>query len=997
MEPTSDYDYATFDLSLRSGYIDSNVDSDSRFDPRFVANSATTGVNLLSVLKRQLADCESFDFSVAFIEASGLQTLIETLAVLRERHIPGRLLTSTYLNFNSPEVLGKLLEFDNIEVRVYQGNMHAKGYFFNRGALSTVIVGSSNLTQSALTCNKEWNVLFHSFPGGEMLKAVRSEFEGLWQSDETVSLTSEWLQQYRSFYAGKGVAEKRDRGRAFVAPTGTGAPRGQAGDIVPNEMQARALEALAVLHERGERRALLVSATGTGKTYLAALEVASTRPRRVLFIAHRQRILDASMRSFKRVLGDSYVYEWFKPGGHGSLEATSEHQPTCTFAMIGTLANHVDELSADAFDYIIIDEAHRSGAGSYRKVMEHLVPRFYLGMTATPERTDGYDVYALFNHVIAYRITLQDALTSDMLVPFHYFGIADLEVDDQTVDDPSLFAKLTSDERVRHVTEAIELYSICREGRRGLIFCNRNDEASRLSAKFNALGYRTLAISGATSDAERNQAIERLERGDLEYLFSVDIMNEGVDIPSLNQIIMLRRTESPIVFIQQLGRGLRKDAGKDYVLVLDFIGNYQRNYLVPIALSGDRTYNKDGLRAFVKEGSTIIPGASTVTFDRVSEARIFRAIDGGKFNAVRLMRDEYAHLKQTLGRIPALADFDANEAIDPLIIFSKYGSYHGFLKSCDPDYQVSFSEDEESVLRHLSQKMAAGKRLEDLELVRELVAALPEEGAPASTGLAVVSRAALRASIGELITRVPDDMRLDSVVRQLDGTFSGKAGVPLVERDGTGFRLTERFSQLLQDAEFRRQVTEVIDFGLSRNRRDFAQPYGDTSFVLYAKYTYEEVCCLLGWEKNVNGQNIGGYKYDRATNTFPVFINYDKDPSISDSIKYEDRFISERELIAISKQPRHLGSPEIERLKAWPGNGMRIYLFVRKNKKDEGSKEFYFLGEMFPTGRFAPIVMPGAEKPAVEIGYRLDVPVRSDLYDYLTGDFADDENEGELA
>jgi superfamily II DNA or RNA helicase len=216
-------------------------------------------------------------------------------------------------------------------------------------------------------------------------------------------------------------------------------------------------------------------------------------------------------------------------------------------------------------------------------------------MTATPARTDGYDVYALFNHVIAYRITLADALEMEMLAPFHYFGIADLMVDDEAVDDVRLFARLTSDERVRHITERIEQYSVRREGRRGLVFCNRNDEAAALSARFNELGYRTRAISGATSDSERNRAIEDLEAGRLEYLFSVDILNEGVDIPSVNQIIMLRRTESAIVFVQQLGRGLRKEPTKEYTLVLDFIGNYRQNYLVPIALADDHSYNKDTL------------------------------------------------------------------------------------------------------------------------------------------------------------------------------------------------------------------------------------------------------------------------------------------------------------------------------------------------------------------------------------------------------------------
>ena len=198
---------------------------------------------------------------------------------------------------------------------------------------------------------------------------------------------------------------------------------------------------------------------------------------------------------------------------------------------------------------------------------------------------------------------------------------------------------------------------------------------------------------------------------------------------------------------------------------------------------------------------------------------------------------------------------------------------------------------------------------------------------------------------------------IGSAANLLSGDFgaSGKF-VPLVQKTAEGYELTEEFSKALENVEFKRQVLEVLDFGIARNKGQYAKTYKETGFVLNAKYTYEEVCGLLGWDKNISGQNIGGYKYDAKTNTYPVFINYDKDPDISESIKYEDRFVSESKLIAITKQPRNMDSPEIKRLQAWPGNGMKSYLFVRKNKDDkDGSKEFYFLGEIRPTQEYAPI------------------------------------------
>ena len=964
-------DSVELERGLRAGFIDAETSCSDEYRPLLVHNDKAAGTNLLSVIKRQLATCDSFHFCVAFVAESGLQPLVEVLTELRERGIRGKLLTSTYLNFNSPAVFRKLLEYDNIETRVYLGNLHAKGYLFNKGETSTVIVGSSNLTQTALTCNQEWNVLFRSYDRGGVLLQVSAEFDSLWSGPETVVLSGEWVdeyEEYRSTHAQPAV-RRATFSKADIIAAEYESIRGK---VVPNAMQRQALEALAVLHGRGEERALLVSATGTGKTYLSAFDVAATKPRRVLFLAHRRRILEASLKSYKKLLGDAYSYALYDP--------SKPCEPaTCLFAMCSTICRHLNEFDSCDFDYIVIDEAHRTGAGSYRAITSYFAPKFYLGMTATPNRTNNdYDVFALFNHVIAFQISLQDALANDMLAPFHYFGIADVAVDDESLDNVELFARLSSDERVRHVTKKIEEYTVDKGGRKGLVFCSRNEEARELSNKFNALGYRTAALSGADSDERRSAIIEGLESGELEYVFSVDILNEGVDIPSVNQIIMLRRTESAIVFVQQLGRGLRKAEGKDYTLVLDFIGNYQKNYFVPVALSGDHTYNKDGLRRVVQNGSSVIPGCSTVSFDRVSEARIYKAIDGGKFTDVAFLRSEYANLRQMFGRIPTLEEFDANDSIDPLLIFKKFGSYHAFLKKYEKgEYGVTFTRRQEDILAFVSRKLANGKRAEELKMLETLI----EDYLSVGNNLRSADVAAL--DMGHASVR--------SAARVLAGEFSSISGeVSLVTSASGAVALSDTLRHALEDGEFARQLLEVIRFGSRRNAAGYASLYKDTSFVLYGKYTYEEVCRLLGWSTNVNGQNIGGYKYDADTNTFPVFINYDKSPDISDSIKYEDRFVSEDTLIAISKQPRSLTSPEILRLQAWPGNHMRVFLFVRKNKDDGDSKEFYFLGEMGPVqSGYRAIKMPGTDKSAVEITYRLERPVRQDLYSYITSDLSE--------
>lgn len=282
----------------------------------------------------------------------------------------------------------------------------------------------------------------------------------------------------------------------------------------------------------------------------------------------------------------------------------------------------------DYFDYIIIDETHKAGAESYRKIINYFQPKFMLGMTASPERTDGYDIFQLFDYNIAYEIRLQHAMEEDLLCPFHYFGVTELKIDGEIIGDSTEFRYLVSSERVNNIIEKAEFYGHSGDRVRGLIFCSTNKEAEELSNEFNSRGYKTIALSGANSQDEREAAIIKLEQdkleGHLDYIFTVDIFNEGVDIPKVNQIIMLRPTQSAIIFLQQLGRGLRKAEDKEYLVVIDFIGNYQKNFLIPIALSGDKTYNKDTLRRYLSEGNRIIPGCSTIHFDEISRKRMLQ-------------------------------------------------------------------------------------------------------------------------------------------------------------------------------------------------------------------------------------------------------------------------------------------------------------------------------------------------------------------------------------
>ena len=651
------------------------------------------------------------------------------------------------------------------------------------------------------------------------------------------------------------------------------------------------------------------------------------------------------------------------------------------------------------------DEAHHVPADTYQKVMKHFTPKLWLGMTATPDKRDdnieGRNVYELFDHQIAYEIRLQQAMEENLLCPFHYFGITDLAIIGDDEEASRDFSVLTSDERVKHIINEADYYGYSGDKVKGLIFCSSIKETEELSEKFNHMinpstgqKFRTIALNGSASEQERQNAFERLamnkedataDHEPLDYIFSVEILNEGVDIVEVNQVIMLRPTQSPIVFIQQLGRGLRKAYGKEYVVILDFIGNYNNNFMIPIALSGDRSYNKDNICRYIMEGGRVIPGASTVHFDEISRKRIFVSVDKANFSDIKLIRENYTNLKNKLGHIPRLLDFDDYGEMDVIRIFdnNSLGSYYKFLVKYEKEYKIRLSENEEKVIEFVSKKLANGKRIQELRMLKRMLAY-----ARGSSKLGLF--AGLSEDMKEYGKIVSQNQK-ENIVNVMTNEFPAGSGKKtysqcvFIEDDGTDYKPTKTFMQMLLNDKFYEMLQELVEFGIRRYERNYKNTYKQTDLVLYQKYTYEDVCRLLNWEQNEVPLNIGGYKFDKKTKTFPVFINYDKSENISDTTKYEDHFIpgSRDRLIAISKSGRTLKSEDVQNFLKAKERGIQVELFVRKNKDDKISKEFYYLGHMTASGNTKEFTMVNTEKTAVEIEWILDVPVREDIYEYI--------------
>ena len=982
-------------LGFETAYINGSAASNSLYRPQFVSNNHKEGKKVLSSVEDELLKCDRFQISVAFITMSGITPLLQTLKELENKNIPGEILTTNYLNFSEPGALKKLNDLSNITLKMYDveaadEGFHTKGYIFRKDEIYRIIIGSSNITSAALTSNREWNTKLISTEQGEMAKEIVAEFKELWNSPYALSFDT-FYENYKERYQiikHQREAAKLDEITSIEKYT-----------LQPNSMQVGFITNLKKILAAGEKRALLISATGTGKTYASAFAMRELGFRRVLFLVHRGQLARQTRKSYEKVFANTVSMGLVGAGYH-------EYEADYVFATVQTLNRdeHLLQYAKDAFDCIVLDEAHHVPADTYRKIMDHFTPKLWLGMTATPDKRDdnveGRNVYEIFNYQIAYEIRLQQAMEENLLCPFHYFGITDLSMigDEEAARD---FNMLTSDERVRHIVNQADYYGYSGDKVKGLIFCSNIKETEELSAKFNQIinpatgkNFRTVALNGSASEQERQDAFERLamnedesseDRQPLDYIFSVEILNEGVDIVEVNQVIMLRPTQSPIVFIQQLGRGLRKASGKEYVVILDFIGNYNNNFMIPIALSGDRTYNKDNIRRYVMEGGRVIPGASTVHFDEISRKRIFASVDNANFSDIKLIKENYNNLKNKLGRIPALRDFDDYGEMDVIRIFdnNSLGSYYKFLVKYEKEYTIRLSEDEEKVIEFVSKKLASGKRIQELQLLKRILVYMRG-----------ISKIGLFAGVENDLKsygKVMSKDQQENIIHVMTNEFpagSGKktyAQCVFIEKDDSDYKPAKSFAEMLANNDFYNILKELVDFGISRYKRDYSKTYGQTDLVLYQKYTYEDVCRLLNWEQNEVPLNIGGYKFDKKTKTFPVFINYDKAENISDTTRYEDHFVPgfRDRLIAISKSGRSMQSEDVQNFLKAKERGIQVELFVRKNKDDKISKEFYYLGHMTASGNAKEFTMANTEKTAVEIEWILDVPVREDIYEYI--------------
>ena len=645
-----------------------------------------TGVDvpMFTALRDDLAHADRVDLAIAFVLESGLTRIESHLQDVLDRGGRVRVVTGDYMDVTEPRALLRLLDLQDaidtpdvselpagrLECHVFETNpslgFHPKGYLIGRhGGEHIAYVGSSNLTRAALERGVEWNYRLTKEGEPQAVATVEAEFEKLFHHPQTVPLTESWIEAYRG--------RRRVAARA-PEPVGVDMEAEKpAQPPDPHGIQKEALEALEKSRAAGDRAGLVVLATGLGKTWLSAFD--SEKFKRVLFVAHREEILRQARATFRRI----------RPEASLGLYTGTEKLPDADvlFASIQTLgrARHLERFAEDAFEYIIVDEFHHAAAATYRRLIDHFEPEFLLGLTATPERTDGADLLALCGENLVYRCDLIDGVNQELLSPFRYFGIPD-DVDFANIpwrsgrfDPEALENAVTTEARAENAYEQWQRHG----GAKTLGFCVSHRHADYMANFFNSQGVKSAAVHSGPTAAPRTESLEALESGELQMVFSVDMFNEGVDVPHIDTVMMLRPTESRILWLQQFGRGLRRAEGKSHVNVIDYIGNH-RTFLQPpmILLAGGSDRPGELLMALerLEMGELDLPAGCSVTYE-LEALNILKAL-AKPSSVADATATWYRSFRERHGERPTASEA-WHAGYDPKTVRKGFGSWLGFV------------------------------------------------------------------------------------------------------------------------------------------------------------------------------------------------------------------------------------------------------------------------------------------------------------------------------
>lgn len=925
----------------------------------FLTNYSDT--KFLQKIKDSLKKCKSFYFSVSFIKKAGLILLERDIEEALERGVTGKILTSTYQNFTDIAALNTFNEWQktyknfecHIDFNCFDDNgFHSKGYLFEFDDSVEIIVGSSNITRFALLKNVEWDISLYSKDNIDSFSQAKAEFEYLW--DRTFELNTEIISKYTIIldYA----IEKWDMD--YINPLTQ--------NIVPNSMQRKALKELRRYRDMGVKKALIISATGSGKTYLAAFDARNFGAKRVLFVVHRETILNDAKQTFMNVFGAEKTCGLYT-GNKKDLDCDF------IFASSNMLSRHITEFDKHEFDYICYDEVHHIVAECGKKIFNYFEPEFLLGLTATPERMDNQDIFGLFEQNVPFELRLRDAIVNDLVVPFHYYGIRDKLID-YTFEDKNKIAKIVAEQNnVEFIAKEIEKHRPVEEKLKALAFCTNKAHAIQMSNELTLKGYNTISLTDQNNTGERIKAFKDLqdEQNNLEIICAVDILNEGVDIPAVNMVLFLRPTESSTIFLQQLGRGLRKYEGKKYLTVLDFIGNnYARSVQIALALGtlGKTVYTeKVYLKNLVEKdfNSLAVPGVE-IHIDELSKEEIINYINQENFNKRTFLKADYENFKKYLNSetIPKHVDYLESEIAPDLMRFLK--------SKIDGKRAISYY----NFLRYIGEENLPMYNDQEIEFINKIESWLP----------------LVRADEYLIIKNILNNGELEQ-----DKLIGYNSRVSKISLNHAKKQL--EIKGIIDDNKFtidnisniKDYLEDLVNYGLNRYEIEFGDFKGE--YKLYSNYTKEQSMISTNRDYKMNIQLKGTYVEEDSGNTY-IYVGLKKDKSKEIRTNYKDKFILPSIFQWESENDTTTNNNKGIKLQ----KTKKVYLFVRKmDEEDNIQLPFTYFGTgIFTNLRESSVISKDDEKthPTLLFDIRLDNVVPEEYrLDFNIPEFIDKENE----